>query len=167
MSTTLVAASIKTELRYQIDESDGLFPDPGEVLKAVTNKGNPAGSGSSATFVADRVYVRTQTIGTSATLNLDLSGSLTDPFGNTVTFSKIKLLRIRLVSGGASSILVNNQASNVFGNIHGTIQPGGAITWEIPTSAGEDVVAGTGDILSITNNDGSNAAEVEIFAAGE
>src|SRR5574343_298099 len=80
---------------------------------------NGTGSGN-----ADLYFRDTRSLGDGATEDLDLAGSLIDPFGATITFAKIKFLAIKNNSttqtfsvGGASA----NQLAGLFAAVNDII----------------------------------------------
>lgn len=128
---------------------------------------NGTGSGQ-----ADLVYLAQTTIGASSTLSLDLAGSLSDLFGNTITMVRVKTIYVELATTTTASSI------NVGGNVNGlvnwisaaadyvVIQNGGCFMIHAPGATAYAVTAGTGDILDITNNDGTNTATVKIAIVG-
>jgi len=91
---------------------------------------------------------------------LDLAGSLTDQFGSTLTFAKIKLLVIENLSA-SQTLTVGNASSNQFVGPFGAaahtlgIGPN-SFAVLIANPAGYAVTAGTGDKLKILNSAGSS-----------
>lgn len=109
-----------------------------------------------------------RTLAGSAVDSIDLYGALTDAFGQTLNFTKIKALYIENLSasdilrvGGGSNALVNwIQTSGDQVNIG----PGGAMLLVCPKTAGYAVTAGTADILTITNTGtGSNSYKIVVI----
>ena len=120
---------------------------------------------------ADLLYVsKDVALSGSATTNVDVAGSLTDAFGSTLTFVKIKMLYIHNKSTTAGNTITIGNGTNpllIFGtgsHTH-TIGPDGRLLiWE-PSLAGKAVTASTGDILKILN-DTANAVTYDIAIAG-
>lgn len=107
--------------------------------------------------------------GSSTTLNLS---SLTDHFGNSLNFVRIKELYIENSAlATASALAVGNAGVTPFAGI---ISPGTATisirngcSWHIgPCTDATGYVVSTGVNLLITNSDGANAATVNVFIAG-
>jgi hypothetical protein len=114
-----------------------------------------------------RAY-RTLTAGSAD--NLDLAGSLLDPFGNTLTFTGIKYIAISLISASANGTnkLVMGNATNPFvGPLSsaGTIDIFDSLELYHPGASGWSVTAGTADILKI-NNPGAASVTYCILIAG-
>lgn len=120
---------------------------------------------------ADRLYANTLLIAGGGNTVITFT-SMTDFFGNTVSFLRMKLLYIRLASGGASSISVGNATNPIVNWISsGTatvkIMSGGLLFLVAPVDAvGYPITAATADQLKILNNDGANAASVDICVMG-
>lgn len=114
-----------------------------------------------------RAY-RTLAAGTAD--NLDLAGSLLDPFGNTLTFTGIKYIAIALVAAsanGTNKLTVGNATNPFVGpfSAAGTIDIFDSLELYHPGASGWTVTAGTGDILKI-NNPGAASVTYCILIAG-
>lgn len=121
---------------------------------------------------ASQVYQDTGSLGASASASIDLAGSLTNIFGATITFTKIKLIAVRATStnNAANTLAVIRGSSNgvpLFGAASGGfagLNPGAWFIYYDPT--GITVTAGTGDILTLTNNAGTNTITYDIVIVG-
>lgn len=120
---------------------------------------------------ASQVWSDTRSLAGSATENLDLAGSLTNAFGTTLTFTKIKAIVVRASSSNNASnaVRVQRGASNgvpVFlaASDGLDLNAGGVFLFYDP--AGVTVTAGTGDILTITNSAGTNTVSYDIVIIG-
>ncbi len=123
------------------------------------------------------IYVAKPTLASTYTQTLDLAGSLTDSFGATLTFTKVKLIVVAPtnaagVAGAADTITVRPAAANgatnwiAAGSSGVTVRHGGVLMLASPDATGYGVVATSGDILEIVNNS-TNAAYTKIIIAGE
>lgn len=128
---------------------------------------------------ADRLYVHEGTIATSSNVDLDLAGSLTDLFGGTITFARIKMIYVELTTETeVPFILVGGATANAFAN---WITSAGTITTDVPAvrvrnggafmlscsdATGYVVTAGTGDILRLQNTDATHSAKYRIALVG-
>lgn len=120
---------------------------------------------------ASQVYQDTGSLGASASVSLDLAGSLTNIFGVTITFTKIKLLAIRAAAANnvANNLLVSRPASNGLVWFSAAsdaffLAPG---AWNIfYDPVGVTVTAATGDILTLTNSAGTNTIGYDIVIVG-
>jgi hypothetical protein len=120
---------------------------------------------------ASQVYQDNGSLGASASTNIDLAGSLTNAFGATITFTKIKLLAIRASTANnvANNLQVTRPAANGFvwflaASDGFYLAPGATFIWFDP--AGVAVTAGTGDILTLTNGAGSNTITYDLIIVG-
>lgn len=128
---------------------------------------------------ADLIYVATGTIAASGTLNLDLAGTLTDMFGNTITMARVKVIYVNLTTDtSATSLKVGGHATAGLANwitsagTFGTDQPavvvrnGGVLFLSAPDATAYAVTATTADILKLTNLDGANTATYKLAIVG-
>ncbi len=121
---------------------------------------------------ADRLFHDQRTLGASATESLDLAGGLTDPFGATITFARIKLLAVYAASGNTNLVQVGGAAANAFVNWVANssdilnVRPGGLLLLAAPDSTAYAVTAGTGDLLKMTNSAGSTSVTYDIVLIG-
>lgn len=109
---------------------------------------------------ADRVYADQRPLNASTNDDLDLAGVLTDVYGATLTFARIKGLIIGSNPNNVQNFTVGG-ATNPFATWAGgttptvTVRPGGMFMLIAPDATGYAVTAGTGDILRIANGAGS------------
>jgi hypothetical protein len=118
----------------------------------------------------NKYYRSYRTLTAGSADNLDLAGSLLDPFGNTLTFTGIKYIAIALISASANGTnkLVLGNATNPFVgpfSSAGTIDIFDSLELYHPGASGWAVTAGTGDILKI-NNPGAASVTYCILIAG-
>lgn len=123
---------------------------------------------------ADRMFTDQRTLTASSTEDLDLSGVLTDAFGATLTFARIKLIHIEALSTNVNNVVIGGAATNQFINWVGAathqvvVRPGGFIT--LGTGAadatGYAVTAGTGDLLRIGNSGAGSSVAYNIVLIG-
>ena len=107
---------------------------------------------------ANWAYYASRTVATVTADNLDLSGSLTDGLGNTISATKLKLLAVAVSSPDGTKALrvgprgVSNAAQLNFGGVASTDYQT-VTTWHViyEPVAGYTITAGTGDILGIYN----------------
>lgn len=127
-----------------------------------------SGTGSSA---VDLEYIAQRTITASANNDIDLAGSLTDRFGNTITFVKIKGIWLKASSSNTNSVILKPGAANGFTGPFGaathtlTIPPGGILMLCAPVS-GWTVTAGTGDIINEANSGAGSSVVYDLHIIG-
>ena len=106
---------------------------------------------------ANKVYTARRTLAGAASEEIDLAGTLTDLFGDSVVATKVKALVIHnLKTDVGAKLEIGGAAANAFplfkatNDIY-TLGPNGIFfIWE-PSAAGLPVAAGTGDLLKIAN----------------
>lgn len=120
---------------------------------------------------ADKLYAGARSLAASGSEGLDLAGGLSDPFGQTLTFARVKAIYIKAASANANGLVVGGAASNAFLGPFAaatdklTIAPGGSLLLIHP-GAGWSVTAGTGDILSIANGGTGTSVAYDIVLIG-
>lgn len=135
---------------------------------------------------AEQVWFDERTLAAGADEDLDLAGGLTDPFGDTITFTKIKALLVLNTSDELSTptdaeIQVGGgdtgDGTNAWDTWITSTAADGSEAVKVPVggghmlfnrlAAGFAVTAGVGDLLRIKNNDGSDQAQYQIMVVGE
>jgi hypothetical protein len=131
----------------------------------------PLGSGTGANQ-ADRLYAATRTLTASSAEDLDLAGVLTDHYGNTLTFARVKGLIIRASSANTNNVVVGNAASNGFvtwcgGATHTvSVRPGGVFALFAPDATAYAVTASTGDLLHVANSGAGTSITYDVVIIG-
>ncbi|GIH91938.1 hypothetical protein ACFFMN_33970 [Planobispora siamensis] len=121
---------------------------------------------------ANRIWSDERTLVASANEDLDLAGVLTDPFGATVTFARIKALIVAASLANANNVVVGGGASNPFINwASGTtpaviVRPGGLLALFAPDATGYVVTGGTGDLLRVANSGAGTPVTYQIVLIG-
>ena len=134
------------------------------------SESNSLANGTAASQ-ADLLFSDTRTLSASGTEDLDLSGSLSDAFGNTLAFVKVKSILIVASSDNTNDVQVEPAAANGFLGPFAAvgdqldIPPGGSIMLNAPVN-GWTVTAGSGDLLTITNSAGTTSVEYDIVIVG-
>lgn len=109
---------------------------------------------------ANQVWSDTRTLSSGSNETLDLSGSLTNAAGESVTFTKVKLLYVR--NKGTTTLTVGGAASNGFISPFGAstdtlnVRAGGVAVLFAPDATGYAAAAGTADQLKVTNAAGAS-----------
>lgn len=121
---------------------------------------------------ANMLFVDTRTVALSSSENLDLAGGLTDAFGATITFTKIKGIIIAAAAANTNNVLVGGHATAAFVNFVSdatdvlVVRPGGTIALFANDVTGYAVVATTGDLLKITNSGAGTGVTYDIILIG-
>lgn len=162
--TSSVTVDLSALLTSALDLSTGTSP-------LDISQHYPLSSGTGANQ-ADRVWSDTRTLAASASENLDLAGVLTDAFGATLTFVKVKALLVRAATGNTNDVLVGGHASAAFVNWVSdatdivVVKPGGLFLLVAPNAAGYGVTATTADLLKVANSSGTTGVTYDIAILG-
>jgi hypothetical protein len=119
---------------------------------------------------ADKIWHDRRTLAASGTEDHDLAAGLTDPFGASITFVKLKGILIKADSDNVNNVVLSRPAANgvpLFSAASDALPvlPGGLLLWVAP-QAGITVTPGTGDLLTVTNSAGSTAVDYNIVLLG-
>ena len=119
---------------------------------------------------AQQIFCDTRTLAASANESIDLAGVLTNAFGTTLTFTKVKALIVKAADDNTNSVVVSRPASGVpiFDAEADaiTLPPGGCFAVVIPSAAGKTVTASTGDLINIANSAGTTGVTYDIIIVG-
>lgn len=121
---------------------------------------------------ADRVWSDQRTLAASANEDLDLSGVLTDAFGNTVTLARVKGLVVVAASANANNVIVGGAALNAWSTWAGdptdtvVVRPGGLMALYAPDATAYAVTAATGDLLRVANSGAGTSVTYDIIVIG-
>lgn len=103
---------------------------------------------------------------------IDLAGTLTDAFGDTINFAKVKGISIQNSNTTAGDVLrIGGAASNAFPLFVDTsdkfdIGPGAYFLYQDPSLAGKPVTAATADLLKLEEVGGANDVTFDILIWG-
>lgn len=122
---------------------------------------------------ADRIFHDQRTLAASATEDLDLAGVLTDSFGATVTFVRIKGLLVAASAANTNNVVLGAAAANPWATLLGAtgtliVRPGTVLALFAgqADATGYAVTAGTGDLLKIANSAGGTGVTYDIALLG-
>lgn len=161
--TTIIRAAISGVLKGTADFGTPNYPLPFHSEIILKN-----GTGSNQ---ADLLFSDQRSLNASANEEHNLTGGLTDPLGQTLTFVKVKAILIRAAIGNGGNIVVGGATANAFLGPFAdatdkiNIPAGGVLQLAAP-AAGWAVTGGTGDLLRIENSDGGAAATYDIVLVG-
>jgi hypothetical protein len=122
----------------------------------------------SATTLVDQIFTDTRTIATSTTDSIDLVGGLTNKFGVTINFAKIKAVIVVNKSTDATCILTIGNSTAVLWRgaaAHTETLVIGATSYHANLT-GWAVVGGASDILDIVNASATAVASYDIIVIG-
>lgn len=121
---------------------------------------------------ANQLFSDTRTLSANASEDIDLAGALTNAFGATITFTKIKAVLIVAAAANSNNVVVGNASSNGWTGPFGaathtiTIRPGGMFLIGCSDNTAYGVTAGTGDLLKIANSAGGSSVTYDIVVIG-
>lgn len=163
--TTRAAANVALTARNTIDLGGS---SANRALTLALELANGTGAGQ-----ADLAFTDTRTLAASGTEDLDLAGALTDPFGISQVFARVKLLVVTAAAGNTNNVVVSRPASNGFTLFSAAsdampIRPGGFFLLAAgeADAVGHVVTASTGDLLTITNSSSGTAVTYSIAIVG-
>lgn len=122
---------------------------------------------------ANMVWSDQRTISASGTDDLDLSGSLTNAFGTTISFTSIKGIIVYAASGNTNDVLVGGDGSAPLAEwVSDTsdvlvVKPGGMFALMNPAANGYAVTNSTADVLQIANSSSGTSVTYDIILIGE
>lgn len=126
---------------------------------------NGTGSGQ-----VSQMFHDTRTLTASATEDLDLAGGLTNAFGVSLTFVRLKYLYVVAAAANTNSVIVSRKATTgipIF-DADGdaiTLGPGEFFMYGSPTT-GKAITATTDDTLTFTNSAGSTSVDYTVIMVG-
>lgn len=137
-------------------------------LNKVLSQSFSDGAGAGAVNV---LWSDQRTLTASSNEDLDLSGALTNIYGASAVFARIKAILISAASGNTNNVNVSRPASNgvplfLAASDGLPIRPGGVFLWMAPDATGIAVTAGTGDLINIANSAGSTSVTYDIVVLG-
>lgn len=166
MATAINSLRLASSFNWDIENTTtfGTTDSSGSDAPSSTENSYTHGTGAGQ---ADQVYILKSTLAASANLDIDLSGSLTDAFGNALVAVRLKAVYFRQIASAGNTgthCLVGNAVANDIVSWSIPVRRGGFCSIVAPDATGlATVAAGTSDLFRITNGDGTNP--VEFFLA--
>lgn len=120
---------------------------------------------------ANMIWTDTRTISASGTDDLDLAGVLTDSYGGSITFTKIKGIIVSAAAGNTNLVLVGGGSANFINWVGAAgdiikVRPGGVFALYANDATGYAVTATTADILEIANSSSGTSVTYDIVLIG-
>ena len=165
-----LSGSIRTSIStFLIDTST----DDEESASAAIKFSGPAttsfANGSGANQASGQ-YTANGTLADEAAVSFDFSGALTDVFGQTITWTKLKLLMISNEGTDSSLKITGNLWENIAGNVSLSqldINPGSIYLQTWMDANGEAIVGAANDVITLTHaSDGDDPITYRIIALG-
>jgi len=150
---------------YNIKVTDDNFNNPTFIANAPVNQAYSFGTGAGQ---VDLIYSAETTVGGGGNLQIVLdNGSITDVFGNTISFVTIKSIRVQHAADSASSSvsLTGSFFDNEFTSLlfNQALLPGSLY---LISQASTGYGVGAAENIIIDNNDGSNGAVFTVEILG-
>lgn len=162
--------SLITNVRASIQATNKKTLDGRDVVDNIPNSPDVQLASGTGYGKADIAFSDTRTLAASTSENLDMSGVLTDAFGQTIAAAKVKAIEIENPEASLSNLTVGAAASNTFVGPFAdatdglVLKPGDKAVWVSRT--GWTVTASTGDILKVANGAGGSVNyNIKIIAA--
>jgi hypothetical protein len=121
---------------------------------------------------ADLIFSDRRSLALSATENLDLAGTLLDPFGGALAMVTVKMIYIRAADANTNDVLVGGAGAAALAGVFGDaatdlikVKPGGVFLWAAPKT-GAPVVATTADLLKVANGGAGTAVTYDVVIIG-
>jgi len=168
--TPALAASVNADVTVRVAGRTTVSNDVSSVRADIDESNLVQITAGTGTGKADLIFTDERTLASSATENLDLAGSLTDPFGSTLTFVKVKCLIVEADGGNTNNVVLGGAASNTFTGPFSdasdkvSVAPGTAFV--VCSKAGWTVTASTGDILLVANSSSGSGVTYRITIIG-
>ena len=166
------ADSLKTTVRAEVDATFTGSADLGAALTFSIPQPLPItltnGTGSGQ---ANQIFSDQRTLTASSTENLDLAGSLANPFGATITFATVKAIRVCAAAANTNNVVVGGAGTNTFNGPFSdatdkvAVKPGGCFLAVAP-GVGWTVTASTGDILLVANSGSGTSVTYDVTIVG-
>ena len=164
MSVTLNNFTWKMDVNIESEKAQSEISKTTDRINKIYQSVLSAGSGADQ---ADELWSDSRSIAASGNDDIDLAGSLTNAFGDTITFAEVKGVFVYNSSPNAASILTVGASGGSWpaNPWQANCGPNGMFVQFEPES-GETVTATTADTLRITNQDGTNTATYDIIIVG-
>lgn len=115
-----------------------------------------------------------RTLSASGSQTLDLAGSLQDPFGNTITFARVKVLIVSADAANTNNVLVGGADSDAVTSLFGdatdvaVVRPGATLAWVAGSAdaTGYVVTATTADLLQVANSSSGTSVTYSVVIIG-
>lgn len=163
--TSLLSMAVDAQQSSALDLGSASFP-----VKTRRSVSLVSGTGAGH---ADLIFSDRRTLAASATEDLDLAGVLTDAFGATITFARIKGLYVAAAAGNTNSVVVGNASSNGWATLLSatgtvTLRPGASFMAMagVADAVGYAATASTGDLLKIANSSSGTPVTYDIVIVG-
>jgi hypothetical protein len=120
---------------------------------------------------ADRVWSDQISIAASSNNDIDLAGSLTDPFGTALSFARVKAIIVLAATTNTNNVVVGGASSTFATWVSGTnpaviVRPGGLLVLAATDATAYAVTATSADVLRLTNSAGGTSVVCDVAIVG-
>jgi hypothetical protein len=120
---------------------------------------------------ADKMWSDQITIPASSNNDIDLAGSLTDPFGAALTFARVKMLVVKAATTNTNNVIVGGASSTFATWVTGTnpavvVRPGGLLVLAASDATSYVVTATSADVLRLTNSGAGSSVVCDVAIVG-
>ena len=166
MATTLkttVTARIEGQFKNLLDLST---PVDAFTVSAAIQLANGVGAAQ-----ADLLFHDQRTLAASGTEDLDLAGSLSSPYGATLTFVELRAILFKAAATNTNNVRVTRPAANgvplfLAASDGIDVPPGGVFMWSCPADGKVTVTAATGDLITVTNSSSGTSVTYDVVIIG-
>lgn len=162
-----LSSSVQVRFGHDQTSSTGISPARDNLGHAITRI---FGNGSGSAQVADLVYHGSRTLGSEASETIDLFGSVTDAFGSTLSFARVKAITIENESGSMTLTIGDADSPLALfdpATATVTVPPLGFLCLAAPL-AGWPVTDTTADELKVLNSAGATTTyKIHILGASQ
>lgn len=167
LSNTQIGASLRGDLSSALDLTTAL-------ASLNLSRGTAFDNGTGAGQV-DKMFSDTRTLAASGSEDLDLAGTLTDAFGATITFARVKGVLISAAAGNTNNVIVGGVAAGLSagpilpqttGQV--VVRPGGGVLFWCGAgdATGFAVTATTADLLHVANSGAGTSVTYDVVVIG-
>jgi len=166
--------ALTTELTAQVIATYTSALDLGTVALPLNYRARVNLTSGTAAGAADLLFTDTRTVAASSDDDLDLAGGLTDSFGTSLTFVKVKALVVTAASGNTNNVILGGDATSTFLTWVESeadavvLRPGATLALFAgeADATGYAVTATTGDLLRISNSGAGSSVTYSIVIIG-
>lgn len=158
--TAIAVASIGSALDLQ------------DALSALNKKYSTTLTDGTGDGQANQIFSDQRTLGASASESLDLAGTLVNPLGATINFSKIKAMIFKAADSNVNDVVIGGAATNGFFAMFGAaahtikLKPRGVFMLTAPDANGLTVTPNTGDLLQVANGGAGSNVTYDVILIG-
>lgn len=170
VAQTTTALQGSTNILISLTEDAAL--DLGASRFPLTQQYNQAWTTGVGQNQVNRMFSDTRTLAASTAEDLDLAGGLTNAFGQTLTFARVKAIILKAAAANTNNVTVKPDGTAGFlGPFQAAaaqinVPPGGVVMLTAPSATGWVVTAATADLLEVGNSGAGTSVTYDIVILG-